>query len=174
MAVIILDILKYTLPALIVFLTVFFMLRYYFRFEEKSKSLEYKAGHRNITLPLRLQAYERLAVLCERISLPNLILRIRTGSMTASDLQIALQVAMQQEFEHNVAQQIYVSPELWQIINLAKNDSINMINHVAKEMPPNASGLEYSRKIFSFLDTRGATGLDKARAAINKEVSLVL
>ncbi len=170
----VLEILKYTIPAFIVFLTVYLMLRQYFKSEEKSQIFDFKAGHRKITLPLRLQAYERLAVLCERISLPNLILRIRTNSMTASDLQIALQIAIQQEFEHNVAQQIYVSPELWQILNLAKNDTINMINHVASETPKGTSGLEYSRAIFKFLNERGVTGLDKARIAINKEVSNIL
>ena len=169
-----LEILKYTIPALVVFLTVYVMLRQYFRFEARAKDLDFKAGNRNITLPLRLQAYERLTVLCERISLPNLILRIRTGSMTANDLQVALQVAIQQEMDHNAAQQMYVSPELWQIISLAKNDAVNTINQVAKQMPDNASGLDYSRELFRFLDEKGGTGLDKALLAIKKEVSLLL
>jgi len=171
---ILLELLKYTIPALVVFLTVYVMLRQYFSFEARAKELDFKAGHRNITLPLRLQAYERLTVLCERISLPNLILRIRTNSMTASDLQVALQVAIQQELDHNVSQQTYVSPELWQIISLAKNDAINSLNHVAQQMPDNASGLDYSRELFKFLDTKGGTGLDKALLAIKKEVSLIL
>ncbi len=171
---ILLELLKYTLPALVVFLTVYVMLRQYFQFEARAKELDFKADNRNITLPLRLQAYERLTVLCDRISLPNLILRIRTGSMTADDLQIALQVAIQQEMDHNAAQQMYVSPELWQIISLAKNDAINTINQVAKQMPNGASGLDYSRELFRFLDEKGGTGLDKASLAIKKEVSLLL
>lgn len=171
---ILLEIFKYTLPALVVFLTVYVMLRQYFNFEARAKELDFKAGHRNVTLPLRLQAYERLTVLCERISLPNLILRIRTSSMTASDLQIALQVAIQQELDHNVSQQMYISPELWQIISIAKNDAINTINQVAKKMPDGASGLEYSREIFQYLDEKGGTGLDTALLGIKKEVSLIL
>lgn len=171
---ILLELLKYTIPALVVFLTVYVMLRQYFNFEARAKELDFKAGHRNVTLPLRLQAYERLTVLCERISLPNLILRIRTNSMTASDLQIALQVAIRQELDHNVAQQMYVSPELWQIITLAKNDAINTVNHVAKQMPAGASGLDYSRELFRHLNEKDATGLDQALLGIKKEVSTIL
>lgn len=171
---ILLELLKYTLPSLVVFLTVYVMLRQYFNFEARAKELDFKAGHRNVTLPLRLQAYERLTVLCERISLPNLILRIRTNSMTASDLQIALQVAIQQELDHNVAQQMYISPELWQIITLAKNDAVHTINHVAKQMPTDASGLDYSRELFRYMDEKGITGLDQALLGIKKEVSTIL
>ncbi|NJW55585.1 DUF7935 family protein, partial [Salinimicrobium oceani] len=73
---------------------------------------------------------------------------------------------IEQEFEHNMAQQIYVSEECWNVIKASKNATINNIRKtVAKEeitsadelrqsiltalidqQPPSETGLAYIRK----------------------------
>ncbi|MEM7106154.1 MAG: hypothetical protein AAF502_23690 [Bacteroidota bacterium] len=168
---ILLEIIKYTLPALIVFLTTYFILKQLLRNQQQIKLMSFKKETQQITLPLKLQAYERLTLFCERSALQNIILRIRSESMSASDLHLAILVAMQKEYEHNVAQQVYVSPELWEIINLAKNETLNIVNKVVRELPENATGLDLSRAIFEFEKTLPVNPLQKALLGIKKEAS---
>lgn len=171
---VILEILKYILPAFIMFLTVYHMMKQHFDGQFRIKMLDLKQKQQQTTLPLRLQAYERLSLFCERISIPGLILRLRSEDMTTNDLRIALMVAVQHEFEHNITQQVYVSEKLWQIIKVAKDDVVNVINHVAKEMDPNSSSRDFSRALFNLMDQRGGMPVDTAIIAIKKEAGLLL
>jgi len=169
-----LEIIKITVPALIVFLTVYFLQKQYLKNQYNLQLLDLKKKQIDNSLPLKLQAYERLTLFLERIKLENLILRIRSENMTASNLHIALLVAIQKEFEHNVAQQVYISPELWEIIILVKNDAINLVNLVAKEQEPQADAVVYSRDLFNKLNSQEMRPLDKALLAIKKEASVIL
>lgn len=171
---VILEIIKITVPALIVFCTVYFVLKEFLDKQYHMKMLDYRQNQQKITLPMRLQAYERLTLMCERIFMPNLIRRIRTESMTTADLNIAAMIAIQQEFEHNIAQQVYVSPDLWSIIKLAKNDSYRILNEVAKDMDPKSSSIDYSKALFQYLDQQPVLALDRALLAIKKEAGLLL
>ena len=106
--------------AVILFLLIFAALAYliytltkkYFDQQSNARAAEIQQQRLQATLPLRLQAYERLLLLCERISIPNLVGRLRTEGSSSSDLRMAMLMAIKQEFEHNVTQQIYVSESL--------------------------------------------------------------
>ena len=110
------EILKYTIPALIVFATSYFLLKQYLGSEYELKALELKSKYSKDAIPLKLQAYERLLLFCERISIPNLLLRLKTKNMNANDLKNVMVISVQKEFEHNMAQQLYASQKLWDII----------------------------------------------------------
>jgi len=170
----VLEITKLTIPALIVFLTVYYLQKQYLKNQYNLQLLDLKKNQLDNTLPFKLQAYERLTLFLERIKLENVILRIRTENMTGSNLHIALLVAIQKEFEHNVAQQVYVSPELWQIITLVKNETINMVNVVAKEQDKDADAIAYSRDLFTKMNSLPIKPVDKALLAIKKEASIIL
>lgn len=174
MSSVILEIIKTTVPALIVFLTVYYMFKQYMDGQHKLKLLEIKQGQQKESLPLRLQAYERLSLYCERISLPNLILRIRKEGMSAAELQLSLMLAIQHEYEHNITQQVYVSDQLWQILKIARDDAVNMISAAAELVDPKADGKELAKALFGILEKRDTTGLDKALVAVKKEASLLL
>ena len=169
-----LEILKLTIPGLIVFITVYFVLRQFLANQYQSRLIELKKEQQGITLPLRLQAYERLTLLCERITIPSLIIRLRKDAMMAKDLQLSLMVAIQQEFEHNLSQQLYVSPELWEIVCIAKDETVNTLNRVLIQMDENASGLDFSRELFAHLANQKVLPLDKALLAIKKEAGTFL
>jgi hypothetical protein len=96
---------------------------------------------------LRLQAYERLVLLAERISLPNLISRLNQPGIPASDMKIILTENIKQEFEYNSTQQLYVSPVSWDAVRNLKEQNIMIINQVAAAMPANASASELNKKI---------------------------
>jgi hypothetical protein len=169
-----LEIVKVTVPALIVFATVYFLFKTYTENLLRQQAMATKQDNKGMGFPLRMQAYERLALFCERISLHNLMLRVRNESMSAADLKVALMVSIQQEYEHNISQQVYVSENLWKIISFAKNDTINVINLVSRTIEVNASSLEMSHAIFKYLNEAKQTSLDTARSAISQEASAYL
>jgi len=137
---VILEILKYTVPALIVFLTVLVMLRTWSRNEDKRRKTEFNMHISDEILPVRLQAYERSILLLERISPQSMILRVSRTDFSARQLQQELLSNITSEFEHNIAQQTYLSTEAWEKIQAAKNQVINLVNETAKEVKPDASG----------------------------------
>jgi len=137
---VLLEILKYTVPALIVFLTVLIMLRAWSRNEDKRRSSEFNMHLSDDILPVRLQAYERSILLLERISPDSMIMRISHADYTARLLHQELLSNITSEFEHNIAQQTYLSTEAWEKIKAAKNHVINLVNETAKEVKPDASG----------------------------------
>ena len=137
---VLLEILKYTVPALIVFLTVLIMLRTWSRNEDKRRKSEFNLHLADDILPVRLQAYERSILLLERISPESMIMRVSRNDYTARLLHQELLNNITSEFDHNIAQQTYVSTEAWEKIKVAKNQVINLVNETAKEVKPDASG----------------------------------
>lgn len=134
------EILKYTVPALIVFLTVVVMLRTWSRNEDKRRKSEFNMHISDDILPVRLQAYERSILLLERISPDSMIMRVSRNDYTASQLLKELLTNITSEFDHNIAQQTYLSTEAWEKMKSAKNQVINLINDTAKEVKPDAPG----------------------------------
>ena len=165
------EILKYTVPAVIVFLTVYFIMKKYLDHQFNLQVTQAKITSNKETLPLKLQAYERLAVFCNRISIPNLILRLRTPDMSGKDLADAMLLAIQQELDHNISQQVYISEQLWEILKLAKSYTVNSINTVGSTLSDKDSSTVFVDKIFEYLNSAGENPLDTASSAIRKEVS---
>lgn len=171
---VVLEIVKLTIPALIVFLTVYQLLKQYLDGQQRMKAIDLKQSQQKTTLPLKLQAYERLSLFCERISIPGLLLRVRKEGMTASQLRIALLMSVQNEYEHNITQQVYVSEQLWQIIKIARDEAVNTISLVAESIDPKADAKELAGALIHFLNQREVTGLDQALLAVKKEAAVIL
>ena len=171
---VLLEIVKITVPALIVFFTVYYLTKQYLDSQYQLRILDYKQKQQNTTIPLRLQAYERLSLFCERIAIPNLVLRVSNEGMTAGDLRLAMMIAVQKEFEHNITQQVYVSDQLWQIVKIARDDTMTTINMVFQEMDPNEDAKVYSAAIFKQLNERNFFPLEKALVAVKKEAGLLM
>lgn len=120
----------------------------YFMFFGKTKSQEKEIyvpnekGDDNIrvvsyklTVPLRIQACERLILYIERIQFPVLIKRVFYPGISRNDFQFALLQNVQDEFEHNLAQRLYVSETTWQLIVLAKEEVLQNLNAVFGDNP---------------------------------------
>jgi hypothetical protein len=103
------------------------------------------------SVPLQLQAYERLVLLTERISLPNLISRINEPQFTAKEMQVLLNENIKQEFEYNASQQIYVSPIAWEAVRNLRDQNMLIINQVANLLPPDARASELNKKLLEVL-----------------------
>jgi hypothetical protein len=103
------------------------------------------------TVKLRLQAYERLTLLAERISLQNLLSRIPNAGLTSRQMQSSLIEAIRQEYDYNISQQVYVSPEVWRAVNNLKEQNIYVVNELASTMPFQASAMDLNKQIIDFL-----------------------
>lgn len=167
-------ILGLTIPSVVVLLTVYLMFRQYFNHQTQTYLLQSKRNREQITLPMRLQAYERLTLLCERIDLADLILRLRTPGSGATELQSALLVAIQQEYEHNLTQQLYISEELWKILLLAKNKTMDLVSIASQSLPSNATGDDYVKHLFELAAREEKLPSQIAKSAIKSESSLWL
>ena len=148
---ILLEILKYTIPALVVFLTVFIMLRTWSRNEDRKRKSEFNMHLADDILPVRLQAYERSILLLERISPDSLVMRLSRPDYTARQFQQEMLSQITSEFEHNIAQQTYISTEAWEKIKSAKNQIIHLINETASEVKPDAKGPTLGKMILERL-----------------------
>ena len=127
----ILQLFAYLLPAVVTGVVAFYFFRLHTRNEEgRRKFLLHKDSQKN-TLPIRLQAYERMALFLERISLPNLVVRVAPKSPDKTEYENLLIRNIENEFEHNLSQQIYMSDECWNVIKAAKNATIQAIRKSA-------------------------------------------
>ena len=103
------------------------------------------------TRQLQLQAYERLILLTDRISLPNLIQRVSVPGLSARDMQSLLTQSIRQEFEHNITQQIYVSAEAWDAVRNYKEQNLLIINQVGSFLPQEATGSDLNKALLDLL-----------------------
>jgi hypothetical protein len=166
-----LDIVKISIPALIVFFTVTKILKSFLSGQLAIRKVELNKKTQSTTLPMKLNAYERLTLMCERIMIPNLTLRMRTENMNTNDLRIAILVALQQEYEHNISQQVYVSENLWNIIKVAKSTTQNIVNQVAKETGYESDASELSKNLQFYLEQTATDPLLIAQTAIKQEAA---
>jgi hypothetical protein len=102
-------------------------------------------------IPLRLQAYERLTLFLERVSLNNLLGRVYQPGLTVREFHLELLSSIRSEFEHNITQQIYVSQQVWNTVRSTREEIVKMINSAASSIDPNAKGTELSKTIFENL-----------------------
>jgi hypothetical protein len=139
------DILKITIPALLVFLTAWILLRNMLRDNQNKQRQELILQNSRTITPIKLQAYERVVLFLERISLESLLVRINAPEMTASQLHSAMLSTIRSEFEHNLSQQIYMSPQAWEVVKNARSNMIKIINSEAEKMAPDSSALALSK-----------------------------
>jgi hypothetical protein len=123
---------------------------------------------------LRLQAYERLTLLTDRISLKNLVTRMHDTQFTARELAAGLIDTIRTEYEHNITQQNYVNPEVWKAVTNLKDQNIYIINELTASLPPNASALDCSRAILQYTTNDNAELSSIVLNAIQYEVKKLI
>jgi len=165
------EIVKITIPSLIVFFTAFIILKNMIRNDQEKRRQEVLFQNARTVTPIKLQAYERIVLYLERISLESLLVRVSTPEMSASQLQSALLTVIRSEFEHNLSQQIYMSPQAWEVVKNARSNTIKIINVEAEKVKDNAPSIELSKQLLSAImdldkePTRVAIDFIKAEVA---------
>ena len=133
--------------SLLILIAVYLMMSSYFDNEDRRRRAELRAQNQRQALPLRLQAYERLALFLERISPNSLVVRVKSGSLSNAEYLLLLQKSIRDEYEHNLSQQIYVSDEVWDYVTTAKSATVSLLNTVSAQLDPEASGAELSKAL---------------------------
>ncbi|HMV14054.1 MAG: hypothetical protein IT275_00860 [Chitinophagales bacterium] len=150
----ILEILKYTVPSLVVFGGVYSIIKVFIENENKRRNQEINKSllfeQRKVSLPLRLQAYERILVLLERIHPFSLLTRVYQPNMLVAELQLELIKSIRIEYEYNLSQQMYINDDAWQMVSTAKEETIKVINLFASKLPDDADGIELNKAIFNY------------------------
>lgn len=171
-----LDILKYTIPALIVLIATSIIVNKFLIAETRKKQMAIFQEGLQTSLQFRLQAYERLTVFLERLHPRSIIPRLYQPGMTVQSFQYALINAIKQEFEHNLSQQVYVSTQVWNTVVGIKEQEMAMINQIANTLKPNASAKELHQRILDYVmksdDEELPVGI--GLEIIRKEAKLVL
>lgn len=110
-----------------------FMLIRFFQSERERRSFELRLKYSENILPNKLQAYERMTLFLERIRPSSLIRRV-TPTDDNKSYEFTLIETIQTEFEHNLAQQLYINPNSWKIILSAKNATQLLIKNTIEAM----------------------------------------
>lgn len=139
------------IPALAVVFVVMTFLKKQNDREITNMNIDLKKERQKFFLEPRMEAYQRVVLLLERINPQSLIMRLHDPSKSAVLLQTELLNNIRSEFDHNVAQQIFVSTTAWDMVKNSKEETIKIINVAAQSLKENATSIELSNKIFEIV-----------------------
>ncbi len=159
----------YLLPAIVVGLVAYYFFKGHTANEEGRRRYLIQKEAQNQMLPMRLQAYERITLLLERMDPHKLLIRVKPYSEDVEDYEKLLVRNIEQEFEHNIAQQIYLTQECWNLVNAAKNATIHVIRQAA--MHEKDGGADKMREWLLRAFMEEVTPSQKALMYVRKEVS---
>lgn len=171
----ILELIKYLAPAVVVLIATYLIVQKFLVTDLQRKQVALLHEAQNVTIPLRLQAYERLTLFIERIHNRALVARVYQAGMTVSDLRYALVATINGEWEHNLSQQIYVTRQVWETVKGVKEQETAMIHQLASQLKEDAPGKDLQIRMADYIMTAdGDLPTDIALQVIAEEAKRVL
>ena len=164
------EVVKYILPSIVVAAVSMYFLKAFFEEQKIKRYHEEKMSTKKESLPIRLQAYERLSLLLERITLVSLARRVPANINSTELYKHVLIKQVNDEYDHNVSQQIYVTPTLWKLINTAKNATIVIINQTHSNLEEGASINDFMNLLIS-ADSNEDNPIKLAMGFLKEEIS---
>ena len=169
----IIEILKITIPGLIVAIAMYQLVKTHTERDYKLRLLELKQKNGEVVIPIRLQAYERIVLLLERITPSNLLLRVSGSGHTASDYHRMLLSEIRNEFSHNMSQQVYMSEQAWQQVKHAREEVVNLINRTYQDMPDKSKGTDLAKRILESILSTENDPTARAISFVKQEIAQV-
>lgn len=157
-------------PAGAVLLTTIFFLRKETSKEVRAMQIELRKSRQEYFLPSRVEAYQRSVLLMERIHPNSLVMRLHNPGLPARALQAEFLKAIREEYDHNVAQQLFVSPQGWQMVKNSKEETIKIINIAGNQMLATSTGMDLSAKIFEIVAEVGQLPTEITVEYLKKEL----
>lgn len=139
------------IPAASVIYVVYIMLKKQGEKEISALTMELKKERQASFIEPRVDAYQRAVLLMERITPNNLIMRMYDPGLSAKKFQTALLDNIRKEYEHNLAQQIFISLNGWEMVKSSKEETVKIINIAARQVGEEANATELSSKIFEIV-----------------------
>ncbi len=163
------EFLKILIPALLVMYAMYLVMRNFLQKQFDNRLLDVKLKNTETVLPIRLQAYERIALLLERISPNNMLLRLSDPSLTAFAFQQLLLSEVREEFNHNLSQQVYMSDEVWEKVRTSINEVVTAVQESAQKMNENNSSIDLAEEIFNYMIALKRDPIGEALTLLKKE-----
>lgn len=168
------DILKFTIPALLVLVTAWVLLDKQIKGDQRRRDFELQLKNQSTTTPLRLRAYERLVLVLERTTPTNMVVNAIAPSMNCLELQAKLLHTIREEFGHNASQQIYVSNELWTAMRSTQESLVKLVNMCASVCTPDMPASVLAEKMIEvYTQTEQSPG-EVAAGMLKNEVRALL
>jgi len=142
------DLIQILVPAALVLYAVYLVVRNFLQKQFDAQLIQLKMKNSETILPTRLQAYERICLLLERVSPNNMLLRLSNPGISAYDFQQILLSEIGEELNHNLSQQVYMSDEAWTRVRNTVNAIIAVIQDASQEMTAEHNAIDLSQKIF--------------------------
>ena len=98
--------------------------------------------------PLQIDAVQRLVLFLERIAPNNMVMRLLNAGLPAKAFQQKLLDNIRSEYEHNLAQQVYISSESWEVVKQSKEEVVKIINMAATKLEDTSLAGDLAQKIF--------------------------
>ncbi len=170
-----LEILKYTLPSLIILGTVMVMGKHFLKqamnSDQQRYNYEYRKNNSNVIVPAKLRANERLTLFIERISPESILGRFNIVGLTSLQLQQMLLQAVRDEYEHNISQQIYVQPETWMVVKNAREFMAQLINQCSLQCEHEEDAIKLAEVLLTTYSKLPETPISLALKALHNEVN---
>lgn len=180
------ELIKILAPTVAIVLAVYFILKSHHNKEVKILAIKAKNDNKNtekptaitsqkeVVLPLKLDAYEKMALFLEKIEPSSIVMRIHKPGMSAKLLHADLLRGIREDFEQNMSKQIYITPNAWELIKQAKEETVKIINISFQKMEEDASGIDLSKDIFETMMQMGQSPSGIALNYIHQEVSQLI
>jgi hypothetical protein len=161
-------------PAGAVLMTAIFFMRKIaekdLRASHSQLNAELKTERQKFFLPQRVDAYQRAVLLMERIHPNSLVMRLNNPGLPAAAMQIKLLDSIREEYEHNIAQQMFISVDAWNMVKKAKEETVKIVNLAGRQMEPTSNGMDLAGKIFEIVGEVGTLPTEIAVEILKKEV----
>jgi hypothetical protein len=162
------------LPALLVFFTAQYMMKQHITNSVQLVKTEILKTNLNTFTPLKLQAYERIALFLERTSIPALIQSYAQAGQSARGFAAAATHAIKEEYSYNVSQQIYVSSQMWTLVKAIKEQHLQLLQNITTSLPAEATAADLSQKLIEFLQSMDVQPQDRGMEFMKNEIALTL
>lgn len=160
-------------PAVVVAAISYLLIDRFLKSENQKHIMEVKRENVKHTTPIRLQAYERLTLLVDRIDPIKAVNRVIKPGMIASDIKQLAIAEIKNEFNHNVTQQIYVTGKAWESVVEARDMALKLITVTATQVPNNADAVEFSKKLIFVIEDLEQNNNEVALQIIRQEVKKI-
>lgn len=167
------ELAKLIIPAAIVLYGMYLTVKSFTNKELELSLVDLKMKNRDIILPIRLQAYERICLFLERISPNNLVMRLNDSSYNAKQFQHILLSEIRNEYNHNLSQQVYMTDNAWKLVVNVKEEVIAVINQAGHALQEDAKSLDLAKQIFKMMAEKEIDPVTTALSEIKNEIRQV-
>lgn len=160
-----------SIPGVVIAAVVYLVLNKMYKAEQMRKNYELRKDMIKTLQPVKLRAYERMALFLERITPESMLNRQNLKDTSALNLQAALLRQIRDEWEHNLSQQIYIQKETWIMSKNAKENMVQLVNTCATRVNANTPAIDYAKMILQTYQAFEETPIDAALAMLKSDVN---